>query len=221
MHDSDQCDSTGTTQDIGADGYVYTADGQSAADALCVDGHAGGAYQAQQQAFNNDLWACQALPPTATPLPTDTPVPPTNTPLPPPGRVSNLTAAQSGNAVALNWSAPSDGGAVSGYRIWRRLPDRGETALQVLVNDTGSTATNYSDASAVAGQNHIYRVGALNSVGQGQESLPAQIVVKAAPTNTPVPPTNTPVPTDTPIPPTDTPIPTDTPDPANGYAHSD
>ena len=220
VHDSDQCDSTGSTQDIGADGYVYTAAGQSAAAALCSAGQGGGAYQAQQQAFNTDLWACASLP-TDTPIPpSNTPVPPTNTPAPAPqqqqsnapvsipGRVSNLTAAQSGSAVVLSWTAPGDGGAVSGYRIWRRLPDRGESALAVLVENTGNAATSYSDASAVAGQKHIYRVQAMNSAGAGQESIPAQIVVKAAPTNTPIPPTNTPVPpTNTPIPPSNTPIP--------------
>ena len=71
VHDSDQCDSTGTTQDIGADGYVYTSGGQSAAASLCSAGQGGGAYQAQQQAFNTELWACAAMP-TDTPVPTDT-----------------------------------------------------------------------------------------------------------------------------------------------------
>ena len=188
---------------------------KAAAEALCQAGHGGsGAYQAQQQAFNRDLWACQQLPPTDTPIPpTDTPVPPTNTPVPPtntsipptnspmpqqqqqsnapvqtkPGRATNLTAALAGNAVALSWSAPADGGQVSAYRIWRRLPDRGESALGVLVNNTGSAATSFADGSVMAGQKHIYRVQALNSAGEGQRSLPSEIVVKAAPpTNTPM-----------------------------------
>ncbi len=239
VHNSDQCASVGTTQNIGADGYVFTATGQSAAAALCQTGHGGGQYQAQQQAFNTSLYACQYVAPTATPItptntplpPTDTPVPPTNTPAPQkqqqlnapdqtrPGRAHNLSAAQSGSAASLSWSPPSDGGAASGYRIWRRLPDRGETDLQILVDNTGSAATNYLDASAVAGQKHVYRVQALNGIGAGQQSKPAQIVVKAAPadtpvpTDTPVPATNTPVPTDTPVPPTHTPVPTDTPIP--------
>ncbi len=251
LHDSDQCDSSGESQQIGAAGYVYSADGQSAAEALCQAGHGGsGAYQAQQQAFNRDLWACQLrpatntpVPPTNTPIPpSNTPVPPTNTPIPPsntpvpqqqqqsnvpvqtkPGRAHNLTVALAGSSVALSWSAPADGGAVSSYRIWRRLPDMGEDSLRVIVNDTGSAATSYADGSVMAGQKHIYRVQALNSVGEGQRSLPSEIVVKAAPptntpipTDTPVPPTNTPIPTDTPVPPTNTPIPTDTPVPQAG-----
>ncbi|MYD10355.1 MAG: fibronectin type III domain-containing protein [Chloroflexi bacterium] len=140
----------------------------------------------------------------------------------------------------MTWSAPADGGQVSSYRIWRRLPDMGEGGVRVIVSDTGSASTSYVDSGAVAGQKHIYRVQALNSIGAGQPSKPAQIVVKAAqadtpvptdtpvpatntpvPTDTPVPPTHTPVPTDTPIPPTDTPIPTDTPVPGPpGRAHN-
>ncbi len=221
VHDSDQCDASGTTQSIGADGYVYTSDGQSAAETLCGAGHASGAYSAQQQAFNTDLYACQFLPPTDTPIPpTATPLPPTSTPIPTdtavapvntpasaPGRAHSLSAQPSGGSVALSWSAPVDGSQISGYRILRRLPQMGETGLRVIVDNTGSGATSYVDSSAVAGQKHVYRVQALNSAGQGEVSLPAQIVAKAAPSNTPIPPTATPIPTNTPVPPTDTPIP--------------
>ncbi len=221
VHDSDQCDASGTTQNIGANGYVYTGDGQSAAESLCASGHSSGAYQAQQQAFNTDLWACQFLPPTDTPIPpTDTPLPPTSTPIPTdtavapvntpasaPGRAHSLSAQPSGGSVALSWSAPSESAPISGYRILRRLPQMGETGLRVIVDNTGSASTSYIDSSAVAGQKHVYRVQALNSAGQGEVSLPAQTVAKAAPADTPIPPTAKPVPTDTPVPPTDTPIP--------------
>ena len=46
-----------------------------------------------------------------------------------PGAHPILTAAQSGDSVSLSWSAPGDGGQVTGYRIWRRLPDKGERDL--------------------------------------------------------------------------------------------
>ena len=113
------------------------------------------------------------IPPTNTPLPTDTPVPQQ------PGRVFDLTAALSGGSVALSWSAPTDGGQVSAYRIWRRLPDRGENKLAVLVENTGNAATSYVDSSAEAEQKHIYRVQALGPGGEGQRSLPAEIVVRS------------------------------------------
>ena len=66
---------------------------------------------------------------------------------------------------------------MTGYRIWRRLPNQGEKRLRVLVNDTGSTATSYIDANAVAGQKHTYRVQALNDNGKGRKSRPAQVVM--------------------------------------------
>ncbi len=111
-----------------------------------------------------------------------------------PGRASDLSAEVSGGSVSLTWDAPADGGAATGYRILRRLPDQGEQNMTVLVDNTGSAATSYLDSSAVAGQRHVYRVQALNGGGDGQVSLPAQIVVTtnllshtptAATTNTP------------------------------------
>ena len=64
---------------------------------------------------------------TATATPTDTPTATaTDTPVPAPGQVSGLTVALSDGAVSLSWDAPADGDQVSGYRIWRRLPDMGE-----------------------------------------------------------------------------------------------
>ena len=80
--------------------------------------------------------------------------------------------------MALSWNAPPDGGQVSGYRIWRRLPDKGEKKLGVLVDNTGSTATSYVDGSAEDREKHIYRVQALGPGGEGKNSLPAEIVVR-------------------------------------------
>ncbi|MCE2470463.1 MAG: fibronectin type III domain-containing protein [Anaerolineae bacterium] len=104
---------------------------------------------------------------------------PTNTPIPlQPGRAHSLSAQQSGDAVNLSWSAPDDGGQVSGYRIWRRLPKKGEKALIALVDNTGSAATSYTDSSAEDRQKHIYRVQALGPSGEGQNSKPAEILVR-------------------------------------------
>ncbi len=71
---TNQCQPEGMfVQRVSADGYVYTADGQSAAAALCVAGHGGnGVYQALQLAFNRELYACRLVPPT--PTATSTPV---------------------------------------------------------------------------------------------------------------------------------------------------
>jgi len=61
------------------------------------------------------------------------------------------------------------GGPVSGYRIWRRLPNKGEQALIALVDNTSSAEDR---------QKHIYRVQALGPGGEGQNSKPAQILLR-------------------------------------------
>ena len=91
------------TQQIGADGYVYSAAGQSAAEALCQAGHGGsGAYLAQQQAFNRRLSGLANCGRRLTRLFRQLthqfrrpirPVPPTNTPIPPTNYAHAATAA--------------------------------------------------------------------------------------------------------------------------------
>ena len=67
---------------------------------------------------------------------------------------SNLTARGSDGSVALNWDAPTkDADAVTGYRILRGQDD-GE--LAVLVADTESTDTTYTDTD-VPGDLTAYR----------------------------------------------------------------
>ena len=124
-----------------------------------------------------------------------------------PGKPQNLTASVTDDGVALSWDAPTDGGAVAGYRILRRAPGLGQKKLLTLVDDTGSTQTAYTDRSVVAGVRYIYRVRALNDRGAGGMSPPppAQVVVpkdfvptagwfRLEPT-----PTLTPEPTPTPV----------------------
>ena len=97
-----------------------------------------------------------------------------------PGKASDLRASLSGDSIALSWNAPGGGGQVNGYRIWRRLPDmKGGKKLRVLVENTGSAATNYVDSSAEVGQNHIYRVQALGPGGNGKRSEKVEIVLES------------------------------------------
>ena len=225
---SDQCDAAGsTTQNIGADGYVYSADGQSVAEALCVAGHGGSeAYIAQQQILNPELWACQEVPPTATdtaiptdtsvPSATDTPMPPSDTPVPTsgaataPGKPTNLSALVAVNGILLSWTAPSDD--IDGYQILRRRPRRGEGQLLIHVDNTGNNDTSYLDTK-VSGDDEIYayRVKAIRAGMLGSRSSFINVevspgdflIVQQEPTVTPIPPTSTPVPpTNTLVPPT-------------------
>ena len=62
----------------------------------------------------------------------------------PPPAPRNLTATSTHASVTLSWEAPDDP-SVRGYRILRGRPGHGEMELLVLVADTGSTETTYTD----------------------------------------------------------------------------
>ena len=95
---------------------------------------------------------------------------------------SGLSAVSVEGGVLLGWDAPESGASeVSGYRVLRRLPERGERTLSVLVSDTGSSDTSFLDASAaVEGELFVYRVVALFDGTAGKRSERA-LVRYAAP----------------------------------------
>ena len=91
-------------------------------------------------------------------------------PTDPPGAPRNLTGtANADGTVTLRWDAPNDD-SVTGYQILRRRPREGENTLLVLVNDTGSTDTEYTDKDVTPDVGHAYRVKAINAVGLGRQS---------------------------------------------------
>ena len=91
-------------------------------------------------------------------------------PTDPPGAPRNLTGtANADGTVTLSWDAPNDD-SVTGYQILRRRPREGEGTLLVHVNDTGSTATEYTDTDVTADVLHAYRVKAINAVGLSRRS---------------------------------------------------
>ena len=104
------------------------------------------------------------------------------TPAPPaPGQATRLTAtAAAHNTVSLSWNAPGDGGTVTGYQILRRNLGS-DDGLQVLVQNTGSTGTTYTDSSVTARTRYSYRVRALGDQGQGAISNFANVTTPVAP----------------------------------------
>ena len=91
-------------------------------------------------------------------------------PTDPPAAPRNLRgAANADGTVSLSWDAPDDD-TVTGYQILRRRPTEGENTLLVHVNDTGSTATKYTDHDVTPDVRHTYRVKAINAVGLGKQS---------------------------------------------------
>ena len=71
--------------------------------------------------------------------------------------------------MTLSWESPDDD-SVTGYQILRRRPTQGEDTLLVYVEDTGSTATTYTDANVSAGIRYVYRVKAISMAGLSQRS---------------------------------------------------
>ena len=88
-----------------------------------------------------------------------------------PGAPTSLTAtANGGTQIDLAWTAPADNGGrvVEGYQI--EYSDDGGTSWSVLVADTQSTGTMYSDTTLSGGDTRHYRVSAINSIGTGAAS---------------------------------------------------
>ena len=91
-------------------------------------------------------------------------------PTEPPPKPTNLTAVVNDDgSVTLSWDAPDDD-SVTGYQVLRRRPSEEEKEPLVYVEDTGSTATTYTDTNVTAGIRHVYRVKAINAAGLGQRS---------------------------------------------------
>ena len=91
-------------------------------------------------------------------------------PVEPPPAPTNLTAVVNADgSVTLTWDAPDDD-SVTGYQVLRRRPYEGKKALLVHVENTGSTATTFTDADVTAGTQHVYQVKAINAAGAGNQS---------------------------------------------------
>ena len=89
---------------------------------------------------------------------------------------SNLNATVVDGGVALSWDAPTtDVGTVTGYEVLRR---RGAFGLLTYVDDTGTTATSYTDTGAAErSQTYVYQVKALrgSAVSDGSNEVTVTI----------------------------------------------
>ena len=91
-----------------------------------------------------------------------------------PGTPTVLTATAEGqSAIRLSWTAPADtgGSAITGYRI--EISSDGGTNWVDLLNNTGSTVTNFTDTGLTPGSTRHYRVSAINAAGTGNPSAVA------------------------------------------------
>ena len=83
--------------------------------------------------------------------------------------VNRRATPNSDGSITLSWTAPS-GDTVDGYQILRRRPRENEKSLTVYVNNTGSTATAYTDTNTELDTRYVYRVKARNEAGVGPQS---------------------------------------------------
>ena len=85
----------------------------------------------------------------------------------PPVAPTGLNAAEvSDSSVTLSWTPPTSS-SITGYRVLRGLT---AAKKDVLVNNTGSTGTEYVDADVEAGTKYHYSVRAINDAGVGTAS---------------------------------------------------
>ena len=105
----------------------------------------------------------------------DTPAPPV------PDKPRGLEATASNGQVVLTWDDPDDE-SITGYVILRRIPgDDPEGHFDVLVADTGSAATTYTDDTVAAETRYTYRIKAINQYGASERSRWVHIDTPAAP----------------------------------------
>src|SRR5207249_7828442 len=99
-----------------------------------------------------------------------------------PSPPTGLTAtAVSSSQINLSWAPPTDNGgsAITGYKIERSTD--GGTTWTVLVVNTGSATTMYSDTGLAPTITYAYRVSAINAVGTSAPSNIASARTLVAP----------------------------------------
>ncbi len=91
-----------------------------------------------------------------------------------PSRPYGLSAAVSGRTVVLAWSPPTSFSYLYDYRIMRKRPEQGESEPVVLA-DTRTSETTYTDSDVEPGVLYEYSVKAANFVRLSRASEPVEI----------------------------------------------
>ena len=100
---------------------------------------------------------------------------------PVPDKPTGLEATESHGQVVLTWDDPGDD-SITGYVILRRVRENNTGGdFSVLVADTGSAATTYTDDTVAAETRYTYRIKAINEHGTSERSRWYHIDIPAAP----------------------------------------
>ena len=99
----------------------------------------------------------------------------------PPAKPTGLEATASHDSVTLTWDDPGDD-TITGYVVLRRIPGVDpEGHFDVLVADTATAATTYTDDTVSAETRYTYRIKAINGAGTSERSRWFHIDTPAAP----------------------------------------
>ena len=107
---------------------------------------------------------------------------PASTPQPPAAPTGLTTSGVAHDSVTVSWTTPSQG-SVTGYRILRGTDSN---SLSAIVQNTDSTATEYTDSTVTAETTYYYAVLALSAEGDGAQSAAVSATTPAAPQQTTV-----------------------------------
>ena len=100
---------------------------------------------------------------------------------PVPDKPTGLEATESHGQVVLTWDDPQDD-SIIGYVILRRVRENNTGGdFSVLVADTGTAATTYTDDTVAAETRYTYRIKAINEHGTSERSRWFHIDIPAAP----------------------------------------
>ena len=99
----------------------------------------------------------------------------------PPAKPTGLSATATHDQVTLTWGDPDDE-SITGYVILRRIRvnDQGGD-FSVLVANTGSAATTYTDNEVAASTTYTYRIKAINEHGVSERSRWVHIQTQESP----------------------------------------
>ena len=108
-----------------------------------------------------------------------------------PGDLAPPTATH--ETVTLTWTAPTTGGAVTGYRVWRQT---GEEGFTIPGADLAADVLAHTDTTVADSTAYQYRVQALSAAGAGVRTPAVAVTTAATPREPGVPTAVTAVPGD-------------------------